>query len=300
MKILDKNAALVEAIHSLNFNVIFVISCLVLAFLLHFLVVRLKYFLLLSLFTMESPYWTKPKHLGIIMDGNRRFAKNQGLETNAGHKKGSEKLKEVLRWCYDVRIKIITVWAFSVENFSRDKQEVEELFQLMHREFTALKDHEVIRTHQVRVKIVGERQLLPPFLQETIQKLEYSTAHYNQHIFNIAVGYGGREEVATSAKSWMLEEISKTSDLETLKQRIEKQTLQETAERLNSHTYFASQPEVDLIIRTSGENRLSGFMLWNSVHSELYFVKNTWPNFSKLDFMWALRNFNSRQRRFGK
>lgn len=297
---MEKDAALLEAIHSLNWNICLVLTFLVILVLSRLFLFKILELLLIVYYSLESKSWVKPKHLGIIMDGNRRFAKDKGVQTGEGHKKGSEKLKDVIRWCYDMDVRVLTVWAFSTENFSRDKKEVDDLFNLMSRELTALKDHEVIRKHQVKVNVIGEKQFLPEFLLNSIQQLEMSTAHYTNYIFNIAIAYGGREELGTSFRNSILQELSSSNDLQQIRNKVQNWSMQESIESINKNTYFSNQPEVDLILRTSGEKRLSGFMLWNCVHSELYFVENTWPNFSKLDFLKALKNFNQRDRRFGK
>jgi short-chain Z-isoprenyl diphosphate synthase len=238
--------------------------------------------------------WNLPKHIGIIMDGNRRFAQQSGLlKVVDGHSIGANKLMEVVNWSYDVGIPVITVWSFSLENFQRDSEEVQSLFELFEAKTLELIQHEDIKKKNIRVRYIGKLDMLPDSLQKAISAVQTATAHYKKCTLNIAMAYGGREEITDGFKSFLLN------------QNIEGYSLDEAIDHLDSNSiepylYTSGLPEPDLIIRTSGEVRLSGFLLWQSVHSEFYFCDTFWPAFRKIDFLRALRSYDQRQRRFGR
>ncbi len=230
-----------------------------------------------------------PKHVGIILDGNRRFAREAGMPTWAGHASGAEKLEEVLEWCREVGIKHVTVYAFSTENFGRPREEVEALMDMFAEKFKKIARDGRVRRHKIRVRVIGDRSNLPKRVIDAIGEAEGATSGYDGFSLNIAVGYGGRAE--------LVDAIRKVCE------RVERGELkpEEVDEQLiASHLYTAGTPDPDLIIRTSGEERLSGFLLWQSAYSELYFCEAHWPSFSKMDFLRAIRTYQSRERRFGR
>ncbi|MEM2192067.1 MAG: polyprenyl diphosphate synthase [Candidatus Hadarchaeales archaeon] len=230
-----------------------------------------------------------PQHVGIILDGNRRFAQKRGLPPVAGHIYGAEKLEEVLEWCREIGIKHVTVYSFSTENFQRSKEEVEALMQLFAKKFKEATEDRRVHKYKIRIKAIGDVGKLPPEVQEAIKKAEEATGEYNGYTLNIAIGYGGRAELAQAVKK-ICEKIEKG----------ELRSHEVDEKMIEQNLYTAGLPDPDLIIRTSGEERLSGFLLWQSAYSELYFCEADWPSFSKLDFLRAIRSFQIRERRFGR
>jgi short-chain Z-isoprenyl diphosphate synthase len=238
--------------------------------------------------------WHKPEHIGIIMDGNRRFARQFGASDVAyGHQIGADKLREMLDWCFERNIPVVTVWGFSLDNFQRDNAEVQTLFELFERKTREMVTSPDLHDKEVRVRFIGRRDMLPESLQDAIREVELATGKYQRFVLNIALAYGGREEIADA----FLEYLAHS-------QRHGK-SLQEAIDGFNAgsverYLYTSGLPEPDLIIRTSGEVRLSGFMLWQSANSEYYFCDTNWPAFRKIDFLRALRSYDTRQRRFGR
>ncbi len=231
-----------------------------------------------------------PKHVALIMDGNRRFARAKNLPSSLGHHLGREKLKDILRWFYDLQIEYVTLYAFSTENFNRDEQEVKELMQLFEKSFREIVTHPEIRKRNVKIKVIGRTHLFPSQIQEAIQEAEASTqTDVAGPTLIIAVGYGGRAEMIDAIKS-----IAKKIDKGEM-------TVDDISEVVvERHLYTNGIPDPDLIIRTSGEERLSGFLTWQSAYSELYFADVYFPGFRKIDLWRAIRTYQSRQRRFGK
>jgi short-chain Z-isoprenyl diphosphate synthase len=233
-----------------------------------------------------------PTHLGLILDGNRRYARGMGLGDVAdGHREGARRLDEVLQWCADIGIRIVTVWVLSPDNTNREKDEVEALFEIIRDKMEDLSHNQVVVRNKFKVKAFGKLNILPTDLQEAIQKCEASTATFDRHMLNIAIGYGGREEIVEAAKKALMQK--KASSVRELVQGL-------TVEDIANHLYTCGIPDPDLIIRTSGEIRLSGFLLWQSAYSEFYFCDALWPLFRKIDFLRAIRSYQHRNRRFGK
>ena len=230
-----------------------------------------------------------PKHVAIIMDGNRRFAKLQGnIDVIKGHELGVETLENVLDWSIELGIEIITVYAFSTENFNRPQNEVEGLMRLFVINFKRLVDHEKIHKNEVRVKVVGRTELLPDDVKEAIDEAEEATKNYNKRFLNLAIGYDGRLEIIDSFKK-IIKDVQEG-----------KITVDDVDEELVSkNLYTEGIDDPNLIIRTSGEERLSGFLLWQSSYSELYFCETLWPELRKVDFLRAIRSYQARERRFG-
>lgn len=230
-----------------------------------------------------------PRHVAIIMDGNRRFSKIQGnIDPIEGHKRGVSTLERVLDWCVDLGIEIVTVYAFSIENFKRPPNEVKGLMKLFKENFLSIAQNEKIHKNEVRMKAVGQLELLPDDVRDAIKLAEESTSKYNKRQVNIAIGYDGRLEIVDAIKKIANDVKSGKLNPEDIDEKI-----------VNENLYTAGLADPNLIIRTSGEERLSGFLLWQSSYSELYFCDSLWPNLRKVDFLRALRSYQQRERRFG-
>ncbi len=230
-----------------------------------------------------------PQHVAIILDGNRRFARDVSMKETIGHVFGARKVEEVLGWCQQIGIKHFTVFAFSTENFNRSGGEVEVLMDLFTRKFREAAENSKVHKYKVRVRAIGDTKRLPAKVRRAIKEAEKTTQNYDRYTFNIALGYGGRAELANAVRK--------------ICEKIERGKLgpEDVDEKLiDSHLYTADLPDPDLIIRTSGEERLSGFLLWQSAYSELYFCEANWPAFSKLDFLRAISTYQGRVRRYGK
>jgi len=230
-----------------------------------------------------------PKHIAIIMDGNRRYSKIQGnINVVKGHEIGVDTLEKVLDWSIDLGIEIVTAYAFSTENFNRPTKEVEGLMNLFVKNFKRIVEHEKIHKNEVKVKVVGRTELLPEKVRKAIHEAEESTKHYNKKLFNLAIGYDGRLEIVDAIKK-IVKEIESS--------QINEDDIDE--ELVSKNLYTAGLEDPNLIIRTSGEERLSGFLLWQSSYSELYFCDSLWPELRKVDFLRAIRSYQERERRFG-
>ncbi len=238
--------------------------------------------------------WKLPQHIGIIMDGNRRFARDTGLSSPIlGHEQGARKLQELLDWCFEREIRIVTVWCFSLENFQRSAAEVEGLLRLFEDKTREMAQGEEVHQNRIRVRYIGRLDLLPESLRQEIGRLEAATASYERYQLNIAMAYGGRQEIADAFRRYLADRHAQGASMEEL--------LAETdAEVIQPYLYTSGQPEPDLIIRTSGEVRLSGFLLWQSAYSEFYFCDTCWPALREIDFLRALRAYHLRQRRYGR
>ena len=232
----------------------------------------------------------KPEHIAIILDGNRRWASEKALNPWFGHEKGAEKVDELLDWCLRLDVKSITVYAFSTENFGRAKNEVEEIMRIAEEEFRKILTDERIHKNKVRVKFIGRVNLLPQDLQQLIMDVERTTQSYDEHFLNIAFAYSGRAEIVDAARK-IAEKVQKGK---LMPEKVDEQMF----ERYLYTSHMAKQ-DPDLIIRTSGEERLSGFLLWQSAYSELCFLDVYWPDFRLIDLLRAVRTFQKRKRRFG-
>ncbi|MFD8910365.1 isoprenyl transferase [Streptomyces sp. NPDC059575] len=228
-----------------------------------------------------------PKHIGVIMDGNRRWAKAAGSSTVHGHRAGAEKIEEFLGWCSETEVGVVTLWLLSTDNFDRPQDELGPLLGII---------EDVVRTlasdGRWRVHHVGTRDLLPAGMQRTLKEAEEATREVDGILVNVAIGYGGRQEIADAVRSMLLDAQDKGVRMEELAESVD-------IDMIGRHLYTGAQPDPDLVIRTSGEQRLSGFMLWQTAHSEYYFCDVFWPAFRKVDFLRALRDYAARHRRFG-
>jgi len=237
----------------------------------------------------QLPPENMPKHVAIIMDGNRRYSRIQGnVDAIEGHKMGINTLERVLDWCFDLGIEIVTAYAFSTENFNRPSHEVEGLMKLFKESFEGIGSNKKIHDNEVRVKAVGKLELLPDDVRDAIRIAEESTSNYHKRLVNIAIGYDGRMEIVDAIKKIVQDVEMGKLDPESIDEDI-----------VNENLYTAGLEDPNLIIRTSGEERLSGFLLWQSSYSELYFCDSFWPQLRKVDFLRALRSYQQRERRFG-
>jgi short-chain Z-isoprenyl diphosphate synthase len=256
------------------------------------LIKRLLYFVYEQLLRQEIKKGIAPTHLGIILDGNRRYAREMGFDdVSAGHREGARKLDEVLEWCVDFNIRIITIWVLSPDNVNRNKEEVDALFGVIRDKMNELSQNEIIRAYKFRIRVFGHLDHLPSDVKEAIQRSEESTKDHNQYFLNMAIGYGGREEIVDAVKMALREKEAKS---------VEELARSLTAEDITRHLYTSGVPDPDLIIRTSGEVRMSGFLLWQSAYSEFYFCDALWPAFRRIDFLRAIRSYQHRTRRFGR
>ena len=205
-----------------------------------------------------------PHHIAVIMDGNRRFAKEFGLTTAEGHMKGKDKLEEVLDWCMELDIKVLTVYAFSTENLHREPDEVESLMQMFEENFYRLGDDERVHKYGIKVSALGQRDLLPERVLKAIDYAEGKTRDYSNYYYNIALAYGSRQEII--------------------------QAIKQIAQKVK---------EGELEVEDINERTFSNFLLWQLAYAELYFTDVYWPGFRKIDFLRAVRSFQFRQRRFG-
>ncbi len=236
---------------------------------------------------------TLPRHIGLIMDGNRRFARSVGLDVAVGHDYGAGKAREVLEWCFDLGIPHVTLWGFSTDNKGRAPQEVTHLHSLFARQAKEMVQDPKIHKNRVRVRVIGDIVDFPEEVQAALREVETATESYDKMQLNVAVGYGGREEIVTAVRKLLREGIAAQLSADALAERV-------TAEGIGRHLYTAGLPDPDFVIRTSGEVRLSGFLLWQAAYSEYYFCDAFWPSFRKVDFLRALRSFQARERRFGR
>jgi tritrans,polycis-undecaprenyl-diphosphate synthase [geranylgeranyl-diphosphate specific] len=234
---------------------------------------------------------TKPEHIAIILDGNRRWASEQSLSPWIGHHRGADKVENLLDWCFDLDVKSITLYAFSTENFQRSVEEVEEILQVAGQKLQEILTDESIRKREVRVKVIGRLGLLPKSLQEIILQVEDATKNYDKHFLNVALAYGGRAEIVDATRK--------------IAQKVEKgemksDSIDEALFERYLYTAHMTKQDPDLIIRTSGEERLSGFLLWQCAYSELCFLDVFWPDFRRIDLLRAVRTYQRRKRRFGQ
>lgn len=228
-----------------------------------------------------------PKHIGVILDGNRRWAKASGGTTTQGHRAGADKISEFLGWCAESDVEVVTLWMLSTDNFDRPESELGPLLGIIEDAVSGLAQDGRWRVHHV-----GTMDLMPSRTQTVLKEAEQATLDNTGILVNVAVGYGGRQEIADAVRSLLLDHAEKGTSFEELAELVDIDVISE-------HLYTRGQPDPDLVIRTSGEQRLSGFMLWQSAHSEYYFCEVFWPAFRKVDFLRALRDYAARHRRYG-
>ena len=229
-----------------------------------------------------------PKHIALIMDGNRRFAEDLELTPEAGHIFGKEKIEEVLDWCFDLNIKVLTVYAFSTENFYREENEVKTIMKLCKEELDKAKNDSRIHSNKVKIRVLGHLESLPKNLKKSAEEIIECTKNYDNYFFNVALAYGGREEIIRAIQHIANDVRSGNLSIENISEDI-----------VSSYLYTNGLPDPDLILRTSGEERISNFLLWQLAYSELYFSDVYWPAFQKRDFLKAIKNYQLRKRRYG-
>lgn len=229
----------------------------------------------------------RPKHVGVILDGNRRWALDQGSTTDVGHKAGARHIEEFLEWCDEVDIPLVTLWLLSTENLQRSPDQLAALIDIINETV-----EELAATRRWRLRLVGSADLLPESMRKVVEHATEQTASVDGMVVNIAVGYGGRQEVVDAVKALLRERAAAGASLTDIAAEID-------ADQISQHLYTGGQPDPDLVIRTSGEQRLSGFLMWQSAYSEFWFCEAYWPDFRRVDFLRALRDYAQRQRRFG-
>lgn len=229
-----------------------------------------------------------PKHIGVITDGNRRWAKEFGTTAENGHRAGADKVVEFLGWSADVGVEVVTLYVLSKDNLSRSSAEVLALSEIIADMVDTIAD-----TAGYCVNLVGDLDILPHGLRVRLLSAEQRSGPHDRIQVNVAVGYGGRQEIVDALRSWLRDKRGSGADLDTAIANLDESEISE-------HLYTKGQPDPDLIIRTSGEQRLSGFMMWQSAYSEFYFCEAYWPDFRKTDFLRALRSYARRSRRFGR
>ncbi len=228
-----------------------------------------------------------PKHVGVMLDGNRRWAKAVGADTAHGHRAGAANISPLLEWCEEVGVEVVTLWLLSTDNLNRPAPELTQLLGIIE-EVVA----DLAASKRWRLNPVGALDLLPAPTAQRLKEAAADTRDVDGLIVNVAVGYGGRREIADAVRSLLQEHASKGTSIEQLAEILD-------VEHIAEHLYTKGQPDPDLVIRTSGEQRLGGFLLWQSAHSEFYFCEAYWPDFRRVDFLRALRAYAERERRFG-
>jgi short-chain Z-isoprenyl diphosphate synthase len=228
-----------------------------------------------------------PKHVGVMLDGNRRWAKAVGHDTAHGHRAGAANIEPLLDWCEEVGVEVVTLWLLSTDNLARPPAELTGLLEIIEEAVATLAEQKRWRLHPV-----GALDLLPAATAERLKAAEEATRDVDGILVNIAVGYGGRREIADAVRSLLQEQAAAGVTLEELADVID-------VDHIADHLYTKGQPDPDLVIRTSGEQRLGGFLLWQSAKSEFYFCEAYWPDFRRVDFLRAIRAYSQRERRFG-
>ena len=237
----------------------------------------------------ETKKQPMPQHVAVIMDGNRRFASGLGLSSEAGHLFGRDKIEEMLEWCFELGIPNLTVYAFSTENFQRSQNEVKTLMDLCKNELDKAAKDSRIHKNKVKIRVIGHLDSLPKDIAESAKTIMEETKDYDKYSFNIALAYGGREEILQAIKRIAKDVKDDKIQIDDIKEPI-----------VSKYLYTNGVPDPDIILRTSGEERISNFLLWQLAYSELYFSDVYWPAFQKRDFLEAIRTVQQRKRRYGK
>jgi short-chain Z-isoprenyl diphosphate synthase len=228
-----------------------------------------------------------PRHVGVILDGNRRWAREAGESTARGHQAGAEKIEEVLGWCEEVGVEVVTLWLLSTDNLNRSETELAPLLGIIEETVRQL-----AAAGRWRVHPMGSLDLLPVGTATVLKAADDATADVQGMLVNVAVGYGGRREIADAVRGMLQEHAGRGTSIEELAEVLD-------VEHIAEHLYTRGQPDPDLVIRTSGEQRLGGFLLWQSAQSEFYFCEAYWPDFRRVDFLRAVRAYAERERRYG-
>ena len=229
-----------------------------------------------------------PRHVGVMLDGNRRWARAVGADTAEGYQAGADNIRPLLGWCEEVGVEVVTLWLLSSDNLTnRPPEQISGLLRIIEGAVESLA--EARRWH---IHPVGALDLLPPEMATKLKAAEEATRDIDGVLVNVAVGYGGRREIADAVRSLLQEHAGRGTSLEELAEVLD-------VEHIAAHLYTRGQPDPDLVIRTSGEQRLGGFLLWQSAQSEFYFCEALWPDFRRVDFLRAIRAYAQRERRFG-
>ncbi len=231
-----------------------------------------------------------PRHIAVIMDGNRRYAREvlKTDDTNKGHEKGKEKLREVLDWCIDLDVKYLTAYAFSMENFSRDDTEVSYLMEILTAALREFADDARVHKYKVAIRVIGDTDLLPDYVRDAIDYAYEKTKGYSDYHLNLAIAYGGRQDITAAMRCIAQKVLDGELRVEDIDESV-----------ISGCVSTSGLPDPDLVLRTSGEIRISNFLLWQMAYSELYFTDIYWPGFRYIDLLRAIRTYQQRQRRFG-
>ena len=228
-----------------------------------------------------------PQHVGVMLDGNRRWARAVGCDAATGHRAGAANISPFLGWCEELGIEVVTLWLLSTDNLNRGESELVDLLRIIEEVVTELAD-----AGRWRINPVGALDLLPDTTAAVLKEAAAATRDTDGVLVNVAVGYGGRREITDAVRSLLQHHAEEGTSLEQLAEVLD-------VEHIGEHLYTKGQPDPDLVIRTSGEQRLGGFLLWQSTHSEFYFCEAYWPAFRRVDFLRALRAYAARHRRYG-
>jgi short-chain Z-isoprenyl diphosphate synthase len=229
-----------------------------------------------------------PRHVGVILDGNRRWARSVGAASAEGHQRGADKIVDLLRWCDDAGVEVVTLWLLSTDNLSRPEPELAPLLRIIEGVVVDLAG----AGNRWTLNIVGALDLLPADTARLLKETAASTGGRPGVLVNVAVGYGGRREITDAVRSLLSAHAAQGATIDEIVADLD-------VDHIAEHLYTKGQPDPDLVIRTSGEQRLSGFLLWQSAHSEFYFCDAYWPDFRRVDFLRALRAYAARHRRYG-
>jgi len=234
-----------------------------------------------------------PRHIGLIQDGHRRYVREAGLSNSSGYALGAAKAEEVLSWCAELKIPMVTLWWLSTENLDRQPEEVKAVLDVIKDKLAEWVAGGLADRLDIRIRPIGTLNLIPASVLQVLQGAEMATRQHDRMLLNVGVGYGGRQEIVDAVRGYLSESFERRMPPEEILEGL-------TPDAIAKYLYTYDCPDPDLIIRTSGEVRLSGFMLWQSAHSEYYFCDAYWPAFRKVDFLRAIRSYQQRQRRFGK
>lgn len=241
-----------------------------------------------SLLEREIKEGPIPSHVAVILDGNRRWAAGRGMAKYMGYRYGAKKAEELLKWCLELGVKSLTLYTLSKENLGRPKEELNAILNIMEEKLGELEKDGILEREDIRFKVLGDISPLPKRLREKLKRLEAITSNHSSRFLNLAICYSGRQEIIKAVRE-IAEEVKAG--------RLKPDEIGE--EVLQAHLYTSHVPDPDLIIRTSGEMRISGFLLWQSAYSEFIFMDVYWPDFRKMDLLRAIRTFQRRERRFG-
>lgn len=229
-----------------------------------------------------------PKHIGVMVDGNRRWARQFNAPTSQGHQAGADKIHEFLGWCQELGVRVVTLYMLSTDNMSRSGEELDLLMGIIANTLDRLDEDADISVHAM-----GAPELLPDYLADRLTRLTARTPVREKLHVNVAVGYGGRREIVDAVRELLHDAVARKADISELADTL-------SVDDISRFLYTRGQPDPDLVIRTSGEQRLSGFLMWQSAYSEFYFCDVNWPAFRKIDFLRAVRAYQDRERRFGR